>query len=316
MQQVGLVGTGLRSDIIAHLLDRAGHDVLLWRPYEEGALDRFPDAVETVGVDKLGNPSLIFICLPIHRIRETARDLGDVLTGRHALVHTTRTVEYATLTPISEILEEETPTRRFGFATGPMRREDVHAGRGASCVCASPFPEVADMVEDALSSETFRVYRNGDLPGAEAAATYARVIALAYGMADTIGLGTSVLSTLFARGLAEMSEFVTYQGGDEPTTFGLAGSGNLHADTTGDGNTDFRIGRRYVEQGAPALEAFRDDLTVVEDELFGFLKSLISRAKSAKLDLHILKALDKGVVQGEGLETAFEWLMELPDLRE
>ena len=315
MDKVGLVGTGLRSDIVAHLIDRAGLQVKLWQPYGDG-LGKFPDSVETVGVSELGNTPLIFICLPIHRIRETARELGGVLSGRHALVHTTRTLEYATLTPISEILEEETPTRRFGFATGPMRREDVLAGRGASCVCASPFPEVADMVEDALSSETFRVYRNEDLVGAEAASAYARVIALAYGMADEIGLGTSVLSTLFARGLAEMSTFVTYQGGYEPTTFGLAGAGNLHADTTGDGNTDFRIGRKFVEQGAPDLETFRDDLSVVEDEMFGLLKSLISQAKSAKLELNILKAIDKGVVAGEGLDTAFEWLMELPDLYE
>ncbi|MFB6351384.1 MAG: hypothetical protein ABEK29_06305, partial [Bradymonadaceae bacterium] len=216
----------------------------------------------------------------------------------------------------SAILEEETPTRRFGFVSGPMRREDVLAGRGASCVCASPFPEVADMVEEALSSEIFRVYRNEDLPGSEAAAAYARVIAFTYGLADALDLGTSVLSTLFARGLAEMSSFVTYQGGYEPTTFGIAGSGNLHADTTGEGNADYRLGRRYVDAGAPDLERFRDDLGVVEDELFGFLDSLISQAKSAKLDLHILRAINKGVVEGEGLEAAFDWLMELPDLRE
>jgi len=315
MQHVGLVGTGLRSDIVAHLLDRAGLGIRLWQP-GDGDLDGFPDSVDTVDVDRLGDTSLIFICLPIHRIRETARRLGSVLDGRHALVHTTRTVEYATLTPISEILEEETPTRRFGFVTGPMRREDALAGRGASCVCASPFPEVADMVEEALSSETFRVYRNEDLPGSEAAAAYARVIAFSYGMAEALDLGTSILSTLFARGLDEMSKFVTYQGGYEPTTFGLAGSGNLHADTTGEGNADFRLGRRYVEAGRPELEAFRDDLSVVEDELFGFLDSLISQAKSAKLDLNILKAVDKGVVEGQGLDAALEWLMELPDLRE
>ncbi|MFB6351383.1 MAG: hypothetical protein ABEN55_23950, partial [Bradymonadaceae bacterium] len=98
MQQVGLVGTGLRSDIVAHLLDRAGHDIRLWQPGGDGH-DGFPDSVESVGVDQLGDTSLIFICLPIHRIRETARELGAVLSGRHAVVHTTRTVEYATLTP-------------------------------------------------------------------------------------------------------------------------------------------------------------------------------------------------------------------------
>jgi glycerol-3-phosphate dehydrogenase (NAD(P)+) len=307
MEKVGLVGTGLRSDILAHLLDRAGAEVRLWSP-GDGRPENFPDAIESVGLQELADTPLVFICMPIHRIRETSRQLGDVLTGRHALVHSTRTVEYASLTAISEILEEETPTRRFGFITGPMRRNDVLEGRGASCVCASPFPEIADMVEEALHSEAFRVYRSEDLVGAEAAAAYARVIAFAYGMGDEMGLGKSLLSTLFARGLDEMSKFVTYQGGYEGTTFGLAGAGNLHADTTGAGNTDFRLGRRYVDQGAPELEQFRDDLSVVEDELFGFLESLISQAKTAHLDYQILGDLGRGLFEGEGLEVAFEWL--------
>jgi glycerol-3-phosphate dehydrogenase len=307
MEKIGLVGTGLRSDIIAHLLDRAGSEVRFWSP-ADGRPDDFPDAVEPVDLQALADTPLVFICMPIHRIRKAGRQLGDVLTGRHALVHSTRTVEYASLTAISEIFEEETPTRRFGFITGPMRREDVLADRGASCVCASPFPEIADMVEEALQSEVFRVYRSEDLVGAEAAAAYARVIAFAYGMGDEMGLGKSMLSTLFARGLAEMSKFVTYQGGYEQTTFGLAGAGNLHADTTGTGNTDFRLGRQYVEQGAPKLEEFRDDLSVVDDELFGFLESLVSQAKTAHLDYRILRDLGRGLFGGEGLEVAFEWL--------
>ncbi len=315
METVGLVGTGLRSDVIAHLLDRA--DVAIWHwSSGEGPPEEFPDSAKPVEMKELAETSLIFLCLPLHRLRETSRRLGDVLNGRHALVHSTRTVEYASLTPISEILEEETPTRRCGFVTGPMRRDDVLAGRGASCVCASPFPEVADLVEEALHSKTFRVYRNDDLPGSEAAAAYARVIGFAYGMGEELGLGKSVLSTLFARGLAEMSQFVTYQGGYEQTTFGLAGAGNLHADTTGEGNVDFRIGRRYVDEGMPELEAFREELTVVEDELFDFLESLTSRAKSARLDYQILEALERGLFDGEGLEAAFEWLMGLPDMYE
>ena len=316
MRSVGLLGTGLRSDIIAHLLDRSGVGVKLWPSREEEDLESFPESVEVVEIDDLAENSLIFVCMPIHRIREAVRKLGDALSGRHALVHTTRTLEYATLEPISEILRDETPTRRVGFVTGPMRRDDVLEDRGASAVCSSPFPEVADMVEEALSSETFRVYRNDDLPGTEAAAAYARTISVAYGMADRLGLGCSVLSTLFARGLDEMSTFVTYQGGYENTTYGIAGAGNLHCDTTGEGNTDFRIGRRFIDEGTPELEAFRDELDVVEDELFGFLDSLISRAKTAKLDLNILEAVERSLVDGEDPEETFRWLMELPDLRE
>jgi len=47
---------------------------------------------------------------------------------------------------------------------------------------------------------------------------------------------------------------------------------------------------------------------VVEDELFGFLESLISQAKTAKLDYQILRGLARGLFESEGPEVAFEWL--------
>lgn len=314
MKRVGLVGTGPRSEIVAHLLDRSGTEIHLWS--DRSIPDAFPDTTRAVEMVDLTEASLIFVCLPLHRLRDTVRDLGAKLDGRHVLVHTTRSHEYSTLTPISTVFEEETPTRRFGFVTGPMRRHDVLEDRGASAVCASPFPEVVDMVEEALTSRKFRVYRNEDLVGAEAAASYARVIALAYGMGAELGLGDSILATLFARGLDEMSKFVTYQGGYENTTFGLAGAGNLHADTTGEGNVDFDIGRRYVAAGAPKLEKFRDELDVIEDELFDFLRSLVAQAKRGHLEYHILHALERALFQEKGVETAFDWLMELPNLSE
>jgi glycerol-3-phosphate dehydrogenase (NAD(P)+) len=315
MDTIGLVGAGPRSDIIAHLIDRGGGEILLWHP-DDGSAEGFPEAARSVKLGELAEASLIFVCLPLHRIRETARRLGDVLDGRHVLVHTTRTLEYATLEPISTMLADETPTRRLGFISGPMRRADVLEDRGGSAVCASPFPEVADMVEEALTSDYFRVYRNDDMIGSEAAATYARVIGFVYGMGVAMGLGKSVLSTLFTRGLDEVSEFVDYQGGDAATTFGLAGTGNLHADTSSEGNTDFQLGALYIEAGAPPLAEYRADLGPIEDELFGLLETLIDRAETAELDLRILEAVRRGVYQGEGLEAAFDWLMALPNLHE
>jgi len=311
MRRVGLVGNGLRSDVVADLLRRAGVDVALWTSDDE-LPEGVPDEIDAVEMAALAETPLVFVCLPMHRIRETIRRLGDVLTGRHALVHTTRTLESETLEPISAIFEEETPARRFGFLSGPMRREDLLEGRGGSALCASPFPEIWEMVESALDAPRFRVYRSDDLEGSETAAAYARVIATAYGICTELGLGGNILSTLFARGLDEMARFVTDRGGDEPTTFGLAGAGNLHADTTGPGHTDFRLGRRFVEAGTADLDSFRADLEVIDDELFVFLEALIAYSRTCEVDLPTLRALERGLFGDGDLEAAFEQLVDWP----
>lgn len=315
MNRVGLVGTGPRSEVVSHLLQRAAVDVAHWTPDDVSPPD-VSETVEAVEMSELADTPLVFVCLPMHRIRETIRKLGDVLTGRHAIVHTTRTLEPGSLAPISSIFGEETPTRRFGFLSGPMRPEDVLEDRGGSALCASPFPEVWEMVGDALDSPRFRVYHSDDLVGSEMAAAYARVIATAYGICTNMDLGGSILSTLFARGLDEMARFVADRGGGETTAYGLAGAGNLHADTTGAGHTDFKIGRRYVESDVSDLDSFRADLNVIEDELFVFLDNLADYAGRSERDYYILSAIERGLFEQRDLDDAFQTLMELPDLEE
>jgi len=326
MEDIGLVGTGPRLAAIAHLVDRNGRQMRHWgleeassdpvSPGDFGASGRrgeqvsaWPDSVGEARVDDLADTPLIFLWTPIHRMRDTLRRLGDVLTGRQVVVHLSRTLEYATLTNVSSIIEQETPVPRTGFVTGPMVPEDVVADRGASAVCASDFPEVNDFVEEVLRRPRFRFFRNTDLAGTQAAAVYARILSLVAGMAAELDVGRSLQSTLFASGLAEMRDFVVYQGGVDRTTFGLAGAGNLHVDTTGAGGIDFQIGRELVDGGLDDIEAFRDDLAAVDDEIFGLLDTLASRARQAQLDLTILEVVDRVVSEEISLQQAVNELI-------
>jgi glycerol-3-phosphate dehydrogenase (NAD(P)+) len=195
----------------------------------------------------LAETPLLFLDMPVSRLRQTARRVGDVMSGRHSVVHLVRSMALAETAQPSEILAEETPTQRFGMLTGPMVPGDVREGRAASAVCSTVFPEIGELDEEVLQVGRFQVFRNRDLTGTELAASYTRLIAMVCGLADELNLGRSLRSTLFARGLAETAEFVMEAGGEERTTFGLAGAGNLHADTSGAGSLSFRIGREFVQ---------------------------------------------------------------------
>jgi glycerol-3-phosphate dehydrogenase len=313
MEDIGLAGTGPRLAAIAHLIDRNDGQMRHWRPDSSGRRDQeapaFPESVRMVDVYDLADTPLVFLWTPIHRMRETLRELGDVLSGDQLIVHLSRTLEYATLTSVSSMVEEETPVPRCGFVTGPMVPDDVVAGRGASAVGASEFPEVNDYVEDVLQGPGFRFFRSTDLAGTQAAAVYARILSLVAGIADELDVGQSLRSTLFATGLAEMREFVVYQGGVEQTAFGLAGAGNLHVDTSGDGGIDFRIGRELADGGLKDIDAYRDDLGAVDDEIFGLIDSLASQARRGNLKLKLLDVVDRVVFAETTLDEAVEELV-------
>lgn len=315
-EPVGLVGRGARFEALLALLHNTDTPVKIWRPDEVVAESEevIPDTVEEVDAGAMRHVPLIFVSLPMANVRSVARRLGDELTGRHAIVHLCRNFEHATLKTVSQVLGEETPTRRFGFLTGPMRTEDVSRGLPASGVCATHFPEVQDAVEDALVSQQFRLYRSSDLLGAEVAAAYTRVIAMGAGVASQMNVGKSLMSTLHARGLAEMSRFVVYRGGYERTTFGMAGSANLHIDTTLPGSADFQIGADALDRNEVDADRITAEFGSRGRDLLNLVRALSDELEFAELDLHILATCQK-MIEGEFKPSdALHFLMSLPTL--
>jgi glycerol-3-phosphate dehydrogenase (NAD(P)+) len=285
--EVGLVGRGQRFEALAHLL--RNHQVYHWAADGDDEALELADHVRQVDVGALKDTPIIFLCLPIHRLRSTGRELGGVLSGRHVLVHTTRSLEHATLKSPSTILGEETPTRRFGFLTGPFDAADVLAKRPSSGVCASEFVEVHDLCEDVLDVDDFRVYRAQDIEGAEAAAAYTRIIAMLAGIAHHMALGASLEATLFTRGLAETSRFVVYRGGFEKTAFGLSGCGNLHRDTGADASVDVEIGQEFMRRDGVDPETLRAEFGGPANGLFNLIDSLQTVSEGSGVDLPILE---------------------------
>ena len=308
--KVAIVGEGERFDAVASLLGAAGHAICAWR--HDGRDADFGEGIEEVELEALRETPLIFVAVPMSSLRLVARAIGDVLTGRHAVVHASHSLEAGSLATGSDVLREETPTRRFGFVTGPMRSDDVQRGLPASGVCASAFPEVWELAEEALVHPGFRLYRSTDIAGAEIAAAYTRIIAMAAGVAHEMKLGHSVQATLFARGLAEAARFAASRGANERTTFGLAGAANLHLDTTAPGSPDFRVGRH-------ALAARRFDAAEIAAtfgttgrDLLQLVESLA--AGSPAVRTHILHACHSMVSGASSPEEAVARLMTLPAL--
>lgn len=310
--KIGLVGEGARFDAILALLRATEAEFGVWHhPGAEGAV---PADAPEVELDAFTDAPLIFVALPMSELRPVARALGDVLTGRHCVVHACHAVERGSLHTASHVLCQETPTRRIGFLTGPMASDEVREGLPASAVCATRFPELCELVDEALVHPGFRVYRTRDILGAELAAAYTRVIAMAAGVGYEMKLGLSVQATLFSRGLAEASRFVASRGATERTTFGIAGSANLRLDTTPPGSVDFRVGAHAVGRGAFDRDEIADTFGGTGRDLLHLVESLWGGVAGTPLDAHILQAC-QNMVSGESQpHEAVAHLMTLPTL--
>jgi glycerol-3-phosphate dehydrogenase (NAD(P)+) len=117
--------------------------------------------------------------------------------------------------------------RPVAVLSGPNMAEEVATGLPGAAVIASEDEELALRLQEAINSNTFRVYVNADVTGVELCGAAKNVIALAAGGVDGLGLGDNGKAALITRGLVEMARLGEACGAEAETFSGLAGMGDL-----------------------------------------------------------------------------------------
>ena len=134
---------------------------------------------------------------------------------------------------------------------GPALAAEIMAGSPTGLLCASHDQQARRCAADVLASPTTAVFTTSDVAGAETAAAFKNVVAVAVGLAEGLSdrLSESGLvatfanarAAVFARGMMDMLALVESQGGRAATVLGLAGAGDLYV-TCGHGRNG-RFGR-------------------------------------------------------------------------
>jgi len=102
--------------------------------------------------------------------------------------------------------------------------------------------EVAMELQDVFHTDNFRIYTNSDVLGVELGGALKNVMAIASGIADGLGLGTSARAALITRGIAEILRLGVAMGAQEKTFSGLSGIGDLVLTCTGTLSRNYRVG--------------------------------------------------------------------------
>ncbi len=129
-----------------------------------------------------------------------------------------------------------------GALSGPSFAQEVAFGLPCALTVATQFPELSELVVNAIHSSSIRVYSSDDLVGVELGGAVKNVLAIATGIADGMGLGLNARAALITRGLAEMSRLGQAMGGRLETFMGLTGVGDLILTCTGDLSRNRRVG--------------------------------------------------------------------------
>src|SRR5579875_3384425 len=243
-RRVAVLGAGSWGTAVASIAARSA-DTVLWARRAELALQvahehrnsfylpdlRLPSRLQATPsmAEAVRDAQTLVMAVPSHGFRDILRLAAPMVSADACVISLTKGLELQTQKRMTEIIAEEVPGRPAGVLTGPNLAREVVAGQPTASVVAVEEEAVAVGFQELMSTETFRVYTNDDVIGAEMAGALKNVMALAAGMADGMGLGDNSKAALITRGLAEMARLGVAMGGQPLTFLGLAGMGDLVA---------------------------------------------------------------------------------------
>ncbi len=270
-RRVCVLGGGSFGTAISNILADNGHVVTLWM--------RDPAAVEEVNTrhvnskylpgyalnsgihattslaEAVASAQVLFAAVPSSGMRAVMSAAQEFSSPGQMVISTSKGIEAATFSLMSEVIRECLPSARVGVLSGPNLAKEIAARMLTGTVIASEDADVRETVQDILSCKYFRVYGNSDVYGVELSGSLKNIYAIASGMGHAIGMGENTKSMLITRSLAEMSRFAAHLGANPLTFLGLAGVGDLIVTCHSPLSRNFRVGQAIAkgEELASAL---------------------------------------------------------------
>jgi glycerol-3-phosphate dehydrogenase (NAD(P)+) len=179
----------------------------------------------------LSGADLVVLAMPAQTLRASLTAWQPAIPAGALLVSLMKGIELGSCKRMSEVIMEATdaPPARVAVVSGPNLAREIAERQIAATVVACTDEAAARLLQTACHGPYLRPYWNTDVIGCELGGTVKNIIALAIGIAISLGQGDNTKATLITRGLAEMARLGDAMGADPRTFAGLAGMGDLVA---------------------------------------------------------------------------------------
>lgn len=258
--------------------------------------------------EALTGAELVVLALPSSYLRGACHDIAraGALSPTTPVLVLTKGVEPNTGMLMTDVVASELEApERICALTGPNHAEEVSAGSYSAAVCAGSNFEVAQNIQNAINTKTFRVYVSDDERGAEICGAIKNVIAIACGIIAGHGLGDNTLAVIMTRGIAEAGRMVSAVGGNPMTCMGLAGMGDLVATCTSPHSRNRTFGEAFA--AGTTLEAYEHDTHMVVEGARACV-SIRELAAKCGVEVPIVEAVYQLLYEGASFDKMAETL--------
>jgi len=244
MDKISLLGCGTWGSAVAQLLAEKGLKVTAWQRDEAKATKmartrKHPNLAGLVFNEKivftsdlndtLKSADIIILATPSHSIRELIPRVEFGMKAQSIIVNLAKGIDLDTLMTMSQLIQVESNIGSDQIVSlyGPSHAEEVVRKLPTTLVAACPKNTTSKTIQELLSTDVLRVYRNKDILGVEIGGSLKNVMAIAAGICDGIGYGDNSKAAILTRGITEMTRLGLVMGAKKSTFSGLSGIGDL-----------------------------------------------------------------------------------------
>jgi glycerol-3-phosphate dehydrogenase (NAD(P)+) len=322
--KIAILGNGGFGTAMALSIDRAGHHVALWGhdpvyTMQVAASRQNPRYLDGVTLPAsirithdahaaLDGAQIVLVAVPTQHVRSVLTAVGPAVPPAVPLVSLAKGLEQETGDRPTQVITEVLggPTRVFALS-GPSHAEEIALELPTTVVVAGHDEAALQLLQGALTTRTFRVYRNRDVVGIEICGALKNVMALAAGIADGLGYGDNAKAAILSRGIVEIARYGTGLGADQRTFFGLAGVGDLAVTAFSRHGRNRAFGER-IGRGQTLQEALAASPKVAEGVWTS--RVVVAEAQRRGVEMPIATAVARVLFEGLPPVAAVRALME------
>jgi len=257
MSYITVIGAGSWGTTLACLLADKGFDVTLWA-FEKDLVDEINETrINRIYLPDVSVPENLKVtnsmeqalektrylvnAVPTQYTRPVFREAAAFLNDETILVSVSKGIEKGTLLTVSSILKEITK-HPVTVLSGPSFAKEVIKKLPTAVTLATDDSNTGVVLQEIFNTQYFRVYTHDDIIGAEMGGALKNVMAIAAGIAESLGLGNNARASLITRGLIEMTRLAVSLGAKERTFSGLSGIGDLVLTCTSPLSRNYTVG--------------------------------------------------------------------------
>ncbi len=319
--KVTVIGDGGWGTALAMVLERNGHEVIVWGPFDN-YLDevrifkenitylpgvKLPSSIQWTSnhENAVEEADLIVLVVPSRYYKSVVEDFKPFIPENALIVSATKGLNEETHERMSEVAEKIVG-REVAVLSGPSHAEEVARGVPCAVAIAARDHDMAEKIQHLFLNDSFRVYTLEDVVGVELGGALKNVVAVAAGISDGLGFGDNTKAALMTRGIAEITRLGTALGAQPETFMGLSGIGDLMVTCMSQHSRNRGVGERLGK--GETLEDIMGSMKMVAEGVWN-CQAATELAAGLGIDVPIAREVNAVVHAGKDPKQAMMDLM-------